>query len=173
MGKKTKKKHYVESADIEQTWAHWLDHEDEPSWHKLSSQIYLICQGVARKYNPRDEEEHCDLTHETFALTMEKVKSRKLVFEAGRAPVFNLLTTTIHRHLLSLMNKRNRQKRLLMTKYAPKSGLTRAASIDGSLIQHPDSNRMLSNLMAQLHEAHPPTLNHKKKTASSARTKAS
>jgi len=141
------KKNYVESSDIENCWAHWLQYDDEESWHRLSNFVYRICQGVAVKFNPKSDEEHAELTHETFTLTIEKIKNKKLIFTPGRAPVFNLLTTTIHRHLYSLMNKRTRRRRLLFSNYALKPRLVKASSIDGSVIRHPDNIR----LMAKLH----------------------
>lgn len=147
------KKHYVESEDIEKCWAHWLEHSDDESWHNLQNMVYLICQGVAVKFGPKNDEEHADLTHETFILTVEKIKNGKLVFTPGRAPVFNLLTTTIHRHLFSLMNKRNRQKRLLLTKYALKPRFVKASGIDGTDVRHPDSVRLMSSVMSQIQES--------------------
>lgn len=147
--KKKSKKNYVESADIEVCWAHWLEHGDDRSWCKLQQFVYRICQGVAVKFNPKSEEEHSELTHETFALTIEKIRSKKLIFTPGRAPVFNLLTTTIHRHLYSLMNKQNRRRKLLLGRYALKPKCVFAAGLDGSVIRHPDSAQIFSGLAAQ------------------------
>jgi len=158
--KKTKANHYVDSDVLEACWAHWLENEDEESWKRLNEDVYKICQGVAVRFNPRDPEEHVELTHETYALTIEKIRKRKLVFEPGRAPVFNLLTTTIMRHLYSLKNKENRRRRLLMTKYVTRPGVLEdlicASSIDGGTIKHPDGTKLMSSLMSSLeHEAVP------------------
>jgi hypothetical protein len=156
MKKKVKnKKFYVDSDDLEACWAKWLKTEDSAAWEQLTGYVYKICKGVAVHFNPKDEEEHMELCHETFVLTVEKIKNRKLVFEAGRAPVFNLLTTTIFRHLYSLKNKDNRRRKLLRTKFVLKPGvldkLVAAAGIDGDAGgRHPDSNRIKSSLLAQL-----------------------
>ena len=152
--KKTKTD-YVDTVELEKCWAHWLKTEDPKSWERLQQDVYKICQGVAVRFNPKDEEEHMELSHHTFALTIEKIRNRKLVFEAGRAPVFNLLTTTIFRHLYSLMNKNNRRKKLLLTKYLLKPGilddLVSSAGIDGNVGGwHPDRGRIKSSVLSQV-----------------------
>ena len=152
--KKTKTD-YVDTVELEKCWAHWLKTEDPKSWERLQQDVYKICQGVAVRFNPKDEEEHMERSHHTFALTIEKIRNRKLVFEAGRAPVFNLLTTTIFRHLYSLMNKNNRRKKLLLTKYLLKPGilddLVSSAGIDGNVGGwHPDRGRIKSSVLSQV-----------------------
>jgi hypothetical protein len=155
--KKMDKNHYVDSDELEACWAHWLDTQDNGSWEKLQGMVYKICKGVTVHFNPKSEEEFMELCHETFVLTIEKIKSKKLVFEPGRAPVFNLLTTTIFRHLYSLKNKDNRRRKLLKTKYVLKPGIldkmVSAAGVDGNTgDRHPDSNRIKSSLLAQIDE---------------------
>jgi len=151
---KKNKKHYVDSNELEKTWAKWLNTECPKAWESLQQDVYKICQGVAVHFNPRDEEERLDLSHETYVLTIEKIKDKRLVFEPGRAPVFNFLTTTIFRHLYSLMNKRNRRKKLLMTKYLCKPGvldsLVCVSDVAGATYKHPESDRILAGLLPQL-----------------------
>ena len=106
------KKHYVDSKVLEAHWAKWLDTADKESWKSLLEGIYKICEGVAVHFNPKDEEEHLDLTHETFTMTIHKIQAGKLKFIPGKAPVFNLLTTTIMRQLYSLKNRDSRRRRL-------------------------------------------------------------
>ena len=156
MKKKVKNKNfYVDSDDLEACWANWLDTEDSDSWEELTGYVYKICKGVAVHFNPKNAEEHDELAHETFVLTIEKIKNRKLVFEPGRAPVFNLLTTTIFRHLYSLKNKDNRRRKLLRTKFVMRPNvlnkLTSTAGIDGDVGgKHPDCSRIKSSLFSQL-----------------------
>lgn len=107
------KKNYVDSKELEGHWSRWIDTGDCDSWNKLLSGVYKICQGVVVNFNPRNEEEHSELVHEAFILTIAKIKDGRLTFEPGRAPVFNLLTTTIFRQLFSKLNKDNRRKGLL------------------------------------------------------------
>lgn len=161
--KKKVKNNYVDSDDLEACWTTWLKDENPESWKELTGYVYKICKGVAVHFNPKDEEEHMELCHETFVLTIEKIKSRKLVFEAGRAPVFNLLTTTIFRHLYSLKNKDNRRRKLLRTKFVLKPDvldkLVATAGIDGDAGgRHPDSNRIKSSLLSQLEDNGPSSI---------------
>ncbi len=113
---KPKKNHYVDSAELEKVWGHWLDTGSSESWERLNLDIYKICHGIVRNFRPKSEEEHVDLTHEAFLITMNKIKLGKLKFVPGKAPVFNLLTTSIFRNLYSLMNRVNHRKEL-MTKH--------------------------------------------------------
>ncbi len=118
--KKTKKGScYVDSKELEAHWTDWLDTGSDESWEELLAGIYKICHGVAIKFHPRDEEEHAELAHEAFVPTMLKINDGRLKFEPGRAPVFNLLTTTIFRHLYSKMNKDSRRRRI-MSEYCNK-----------------------------------------------------
>lgn len=150
------KNHYVDSNELEKIWANWLATECAKAWDDLQVLIYRICQGIAVHFNPKDEEELMELSHETFMLTIEKIKQRRLVFIPGKAPVFNLLTTTIFRHLYSLKNRENRRKRLLMTKYLSRPGVLEnvvcAADIFGASAPHPDSERILSTVLPQLRD---------------------
>lgn len=111
---KKKKNNYVDTKELEMLWAKWNDdNNDMATWEDFQSKIYLICLGVARNFNPKNEEELNDLANETFVKTIEKIKSGRLTFDPGRAPVFNLLTTTISRHLLSLKTTEKRHRNLL------------------------------------------------------------
>jgi hypothetical protein len=150
------KAHYVDSNELEKIWANWLATECPKSWDDLQTMVYRICQGIVVHFNPKDEEEHMDLSHETFMLTIDKIKRRKLTFIPGKAPVFNLLTTTIFRHLYSLKNRENRRKKLLMTKYLCRPGVLEnvicASDFAGATTPHPDSERILSSLMPQVRD---------------------
>jgi hypothetical protein len=110
---------YVDSKELEQWWTGWLVTDDPYAWSKMSDMIYAMCNGIATHFNPRDEEEHVELRHDAFMTTMEKIKAGKLKFIPGKAPVFNLLTTTIFRQLYSRMNKEKRRK-THQAKYAQK-----------------------------------------------------
>ncbi|KKL53167.1 hypothetical protein LCGC14_2278140 [marine sediment metagenome] len=106
-----KSSHYVNSRELEEWWTGWLITMDMYAWDQMSAMIFKMCEGIATKFNPRTKEEHEEHSHDAFFLTMEKIRNGKLKFEPGRAPVFNLLTTTIYRHLFSKMNKENRRKK--------------------------------------------------------------
>lgn len=104
------KKYYVDSKFLEEHWSRWLSEHDKGAWDKLLEGIYKICYGVAVHFHPHDEDEHNELAHEAFVLTVAKINDGRLKFTPGRAPVFNLLTTTVFRHLYSKMNKDSRRK---------------------------------------------------------------
>lgn len=80
------------------------------SWHAILDDINKMCQGIAKRFNPRSEEEHLELAHEALLQVTNKLVNQKLVYTPGRAPVFNLLTTTIHRCLYSFLNRRKQQR---------------------------------------------------------------
>jgi hypothetical protein len=110
---------YVISEELEYDWTKWAEEDDEPSWERLLDQIYMMCMGISTRFHPRDEDEHVELAHEAFVLTIAKIKDGRLTFD-NRAPVFNLLTTTIFRHLYSLKNREGRRK-VAYNKYAKKT----------------------------------------------------
>jgi hypothetical protein len=79
-------------------------------WHAMLEDINKICYGIAMRFKPRSDEEHQELTNEALIQVIHKLAAYKLVYVPGRAPVFNLLTTTIHRILYSIMNRRKHQR---------------------------------------------------------------
>lgn len=82
----------------------------EQSWHAMLEDVNLICQGIAMKFNLPSEEEQLDFSNEALLQVTNKLRAKKLVYTPGREPVFNLLTTTIHRCMFSIMNRRKTQK---------------------------------------------------------------
>lgn len=107
------KKSYVDSKTLENHWTSWNADQNQESWKALLDGVYKICYGVAIRFHPKDDDEHNELAHEAFILTVDKIKDGRLKFTPGKAPVFNLLTTTVFRHLYSKMNKDTRRKVVL------------------------------------------------------------
>jgi hypothetical protein len=103
---------YCDSTKLEEYWTKWNTSKDESARELLYGLIYQICEGVAKNFKPHSEDELRELTHEAFVLTISKIQDGRLNFTPGRAPVFNLLTTTIFRQLYSLKNRDSRRKRL-------------------------------------------------------------
>lgn len=87
-----------------------LEQPTEVSWHAILQDVNNMCRGIATKFNPPSEEEHMELTHDALLQVTNKLVKRKLVFTPGRAPVFNLLTTTIYRCMYSIKNKCRNQR---------------------------------------------------------------
>lgn len=102
------------------------------TWHAMLEDVNKICNGIATRFKPRTEEEHQELTHEALLQVIQKLSTYKLRYTPGRAPVFNLLTTTIHRILYSIMNRRKHQR----------EGISRILA-DAEAGTLPDSNRSL------------------------------
>ena len=80
------------------------------SWHKLLEDIGKMCSGICKKFKLINEDEYLDLSNDALLQVINKLVNKRLVYTPGRAPVFNLLTTTIHRCMFSLLNKKNSQK---------------------------------------------------------------
>ena len=102
---------YVDTHELESAWNLWLTNKDDANWEALSMMVFRICEGVAKRFNPRDEDEHIEHTHDAVTAILEKIKDGRLKFTPGKAPVFNLLTTTAFHMLYSKMNKQNKIKK--------------------------------------------------------------
>lgn len=107
------KNHYVDSAVLERHWLDWLQSEGGEDWERIASMVYQICLGVGTKFSPRDELEREEMAHDAFITTIEKIKNRRLKFEEGRGKAFNLVTTAVHRHMQSRLNRRAASFRVL------------------------------------------------------------
>lgn len=88
-----------------------LELPTEQTWHAVLNDVNKMCDGIAAKFNQPNEEEHAELANEALVQVAKKLATKKLVYTPGRAPVFNLLTTTIMRCMYSIMNKRTNQRK--------------------------------------------------------------
>jgi len=126
-------RHYVDNKALEEWWTGWNVLKDPYAWDHLSEMIYLICNGVATRFRPQDDEEHAEHVHDAFIQTMDKIKDGRLKFTPGRAPAFNLLTTTIFRILYSKMNRqttRREHERKYCKQYIASHAPEQLAAID-------------------------------------------
>jgi hypothetical protein len=80
------------------------------SWHGLLEDIGRMCSGISKRFNLVNEDEYNDLSNDALLQVTNKLVNKRLVYTPGKAPVFNLLTTTIHRCMFSLLNKKNNQR---------------------------------------------------------------
>lgn len=101
---------YVPSAELEEWWDRWNHTADPAAWKEVSDRIYKICSGIATRFNPKTEDDYMEHVHDAWESVMHKIKTGKLKFIKGKAPVFNLVTTTIFRILYSKMNKLKKQR---------------------------------------------------------------
>ena len=83
-------------------------------WHSLLKDIAAMCAGIVCKFNQPSEEAKASLANEAFVQVASKLQRGRLKYMPGRAPVFNLLTTTIHRCIYSALSKDKRQRRNLV-----------------------------------------------------------
>lgn len=87
--------------------------KEEPasrSWEKLALNVQAICSGISKKFTLPSPDYYEDLANDAMLQVLTKMKARKLIYTPGRAPVFNLLTMTVHRIIFSILktNKRRR-----------------------------------------------------------------
>ena len=101
-------------------------------WNLVLCDINLMCMGISTKFHQKTEEDQMELANEALLQVMNKLVSDRLVYTPGRAPVFNLLTTTIYRCMYSIMNKRKNQR----------EGINKLLA-DASAGKLPKSNRSL------------------------------
>lgn len=116
-----------------------LEKPSGQTWELLSSMIYRICNGVSLNFHLSDELKE-ELIHEAFTQTLTKIRRGKLIFNPGRAPAFNLLTTAIFRIMYSIKNKekRDRDKRAMLVDQL----------LNGSALPDLDSIRVSRSLIA-------------------------
>lgn len=79
-------------------------------WQILLEEIHKICTGISKKFILESPELNQELADESLLQVAKKLKHDKLKYIPGKAPVFNLLTTTIYRCMYSTLNKESRRK---------------------------------------------------------------
>lgn len=83
------------------------------SWSILCLEIKKLCEGISRKFFT-DQDIRMDIEQEAFVAVTFKIKDLKLKYLPGKAPVFNFLTTAIHRCIYNYLRKNNRYKKQLI-----------------------------------------------------------
>lgn len=81
------------------------------AWDLLLSDIYKICMGLTAKFYQPTLEDKTKLANDAMLQVASKLIRGKLNYTPGRAPVFNLLTTTIRRCMYTIVSKDSKQKR--------------------------------------------------------------
>lgn len=89
---------------------YYYEQPTDTSWKEILEAADMICYGIAIKFRQKTEEESRDLSSEALIQIINKLKNGKLSYTPGKAPVFNLLTTTIYRCMFTIMNKRTAQR---------------------------------------------------------------
>jgi len=83
----------------------------EESWQLILEDIYKMCNGISKKFNMPSEDDRNELANDAVYQVIRKLKTKKLTYTPGKAPVFNLLTTTIHRCMYSALVRDQRRMR--------------------------------------------------------------
>lgn len=87
-----------------------LERPTDVYWQYMLNDINMICGGIAKKFKLPTDEDRIELAHEALIQVINKLTRNKLVYIPGRAPVFNLLTTTIWRCMFSIQNRKKSQR---------------------------------------------------------------
>jgi hypothetical protein len=98
-----------------QRQGYYLEPPTSKSWQAMLQDIAKMCSGIASNFNQPSVEETENLASDAFVQVISKISRGKLIYTPGRAPVFNLLTTTIHRCIYSILSKNTRQKKNFTT----------------------------------------------------------
>lgn len=106
---------YVDPKEFRVHWTKWTDTGDKESWDFICDAVYKICHGVSTRFNPKDKNEHDELTHHAFAETIAKIKNGRegkipKLIDNGKSSPFNLITTAASNTLYTLMKRRDRQR---------------------------------------------------------------
>lgn len=104
---------YINHKDLDVHWEKWEKTNCHDSWIEISNMVYAICAGVASHFHPKSSEENDDNIHDAYVAIMQKIRDGKIVDEK-RGKIFNLLTTSIFRHLYSKMNRNKKNKDCIM-----------------------------------------------------------
>ena len=87
----------------------FLERPTAITWDSIVIAVNSICSGISTRFNLPDDAKS-DLASEAMVQVITKIKLYKLVYTPGRAPVFNLVTTTIYRIMFSILNKNTKNK---------------------------------------------------------------
>lgn len=80
------------------------------AWDRMLCDISRICSGISKRFKLPSEEDQEELASDALLQVTNKLVARTLVYTPGRAPVFNLLTTTIYRCIFSILNKQTKYR---------------------------------------------------------------
>lgn len=80
------------------------------SWDYIVNDVSKICHGFSLRFNLASESEREELAHDALLQVLTKIQTKRLVYTPGRAPVFNLLTTTVHRCMCTTLAKNTKRR---------------------------------------------------------------
>lgn len=77
------------------------------AWERLFLEVRKMCEGISRKFSV-EPDARMEIEQEALVMVIEKIRLKKIKYEPGLAPVFNFLTTAIHRCIYNHLRKSGR-----------------------------------------------------------------
>lgn len=89
---------------------YYLEPTESEAWSKLFLEVRKMCEGISRKFS-NDQDARMEIEQEALVMVIDKMKRKKIKYMPGKAPVFNFLTTAIHRCIYNHLRKTGRATR--------------------------------------------------------------
>jgi len=85
----------------------YLEPTESFAWERLFLEVRKMCEGISRKFST-EPDTRMEIEQEALVMVVEKIRLKKIRYEPGLAPVFNFLTTAIHRCIYNHLRKTGR-----------------------------------------------------------------
>lgn len=85
----------------------YLEPTEPMAWERLFLEVRKMCEGISRKFSG-DPDIRMEIEQEALVMVVDKMKMKKIKYLPGKAPVFNFLTTAIHRCIYNHLRKTGR-----------------------------------------------------------------
>ena len=89
---------------------YYLEPTEPEAWSKLFLEVRKMCEGISRKFS-NDPDTRMEIEQEALVMVIDKMRRKKIRYMPGKAPVFNFLTTAIHRCIYNHLRKTGRATR--------------------------------------------------------------
>lgn len=89
---------------------YYLEPTERFAWERLFLEVKKMCEGISRKFSV-EPDTRMEIEQEALVMVVEKMYLKKIRYEPGLAPVFNFLTTAIHRCIYNHLRKSSRYSR--------------------------------------------------------------
>jgi len=86
---------------------YYLEPTESYAWERLFLEVKKMCEGISRKFSV-EPDSRMEIEQEGLVMVIDKIRNKKIQYEPGLAPVFNFLTTTIHRCIYNHLRKSTR-----------------------------------------------------------------
>ena len=86
---------------------YYLEPTESYAWERLFLEVKKMCEGISRKFSV-EPDSRMEIEQEGLVMIIDKIRNKKIRYEPGLAPVFNFLTTAIHRCIYNHLRKSTR-----------------------------------------------------------------